>query len=110
MTAPGSGAVNGFAGPAVTPAPSYSPRARLTGGWFLRGEVVGKPLTARELECLARAAHGLTDQAIAIDMGVAKNTVRNRMTMVLAKLGVQTRIEAFIAMGWLTPPAIEAAA
>ena len=112
MRTSGSGAANGFAGPAVTPAssPNYSPQSQLATR-RLRGEVLGRPLSRRERQCLAHAAHGLTDEAIGGELGISgASTVRNHFTVAYAKLGVTSRIEAFIALGWLTPPAIEAAA
>lgn len=61
-------------------------------------------LSPRELECLTRAAHGATSKAIAAEMGVTRHTVRNHNDVAYKKLGVHCQVEAFLALGWLTPP------
>jgi DNA-binding NarL/FixJ family response regulator len=51
-------------------------------------------LTKRERETLAGLAHGRSNRAIAEDLGIAENTVKNHVRAVLEKLGVATRTEA----------------
>lgn len=59
------------------------------------GATVALPdLTARESEVLDLLARGLPTQVIADRLHLAPKTVRNRLSEVFAKLGVQTRGEA----------------
>lgn len=51
-------------------------------------------LTGREGEVLRLLADGLTNQEIARRLYLSPKTVRNQVSLVLAKLGVQTRSEA----------------
>ena len=51
-------------------------------------------LTARELEVLAGAAEGESNQGIAERLGISANTVANHLHRVLAKTGAGTRLEA----------------
>jgi DNA-binding NarL/FixJ family response regulator len=51
-------------------------------------------LTAREGEVLRLVADGLTNQEIARRLFLSPKTVRNQVSLVLAKLGVQDRTEA----------------
>ena len=51
-------------------------------------------LTARELEVLQGIVDGLTNQAIAIQMGISKTTVRSHVSSILAKLNVTNRTQA----------------
>lgn len=70
----------------------------------LRGEVRGLPLSDRELDAFeALARHGHHKDAAAA-MGVRPQTVRNYLRRGYAKLGVETAIEAFVALGWLQVP------
>jgi DNA-binding CsgD family transcriptional regulator len=52
------------------------------------------PLTARESECLAWAAHGKTDQETGRILGISARTVRFHIDNAKKKLGVATRIQA----------------
>ncbi len=62
------------------------------------------PLTARDREILAACADGLSTAEIATRLWLSEGTVRNRVSEILAKLGVRNRVEAVqIAResGWL---------
>ena len=51
-------------------------------------------LTDREREVLALIALGLTNRAIALDLGISEHTAKFHVGAVLAKLGAQSRAEA----------------
>ncbi|MCA9826389.1 MAG: helix-turn-helix transcriptional regulator [Dehalococcoidia bacterium] len=51
-------------------------------------------LTQREIEILERAAEGLTNRAIAGDLGIAESTVGHHLEHVYRKLGVGSRAAA----------------
>ena len=53
-------------------------------------------LTPRELEVLAALADGLSDKEIADRLQVRLETVRTHMVNLLAKLGVDTRLQALV--------------
>ena len=53
-------------------------------------------LTGRERETLSLMCEGLDDTAIATAMGVSRNTVRNNVARIYAKLGVNRRGAAII--------------
>lgn len=51
-------------------------------------------LSARECEVLALVASGYSNQEIAAELGIARNTVKNHLRSILAKLGVKNRAQA----------------
>lgn len=51
-------------------------------------------LTRREQEVLAMLAHGLSNAAIATELSVSVNTVRNHVANLSAKLGAHSKLEA----------------
>ena len=53
-----------------------------------------EPLTTDDQQLLALLAAGLTDQAIARKLGVAKRTVERRIRRLMDSLGAQTRFQA----------------
>jgi pimeloyl-ACP methyl ester carboxylesterase len=53
-------------------------------------------LTAREAEIVERIARGLDNTAIAAQLGLSEKTVRNHITHIFDKLGVQTRAQAIV--------------
>jgi DNA-binding NarL/FixJ family response regulator len=53
-------------------------------------------LTARERQILAALGEGLSDKDIAYRLGISPDTARNHMANVLAKLGVESRLQAVI--------------
>lgn len=56
----------------------------------------GTNLTARELEVLPLLAAGLTNKAIARELGLTEGTVRIYVSAILAKLGAANRTEASV--------------
>jgi DNA-binding CsgD family transcriptional regulator len=54
----------------------------------------GKPLSARERQCLEMAARGLTTGDIALKLGIAERTAQFHFSNILDKLGVLNRAEA----------------
>jgi pimeloyl-ACP methyl ester carboxylesterase/DNA-binding CsgD family transcriptional regulator len=53
-------------------------------------------LTVREGEILAHIARGLDNAQIAAQLGLSEKTVRNHITHIFDKLGVQTRAQAIV--------------
>jgi DNA-binding CsgD family transcriptional regulator len=53
-------------------------------------------LTARELEILQALAEGLDGQAVADRLGISRRTERNHVAHILAKLGVNSRLQALV--------------
>ena len=51
-------------------------------------------LTPRERDVLMRVADGLSNRQIGIELGLAEKTVKNHVSAVLAKLGLQSRTQA----------------
>jgi DNA-binding CsgD family transcriptional regulator len=60
------------------------------------GILMGLGLTARESEVLHWLAEGKTNEAIAIILGIALRTVEKHVENILAKLGVENRVEAVL--------------
>ncbi|MEW5872452.1 MAG: response regulator transcription factor [Chloroflexota bacterium] len=58
------------------------------------GEGLPEPLTARELEILRLLAQGLSNRQIANRLSLAEGTVKNNVTSILQKLGVDDRTQA----------------
>ena len=54
------------------------------------------PLSPREMEALRLLAEGLSTEQITERMGVSRATARNHISHVLAKMGVQSRLQAVI--------------
>ncbi len=53
-----------------------------------------EPLSSREQEILAGMARGLTNKEIALRLNLTEGTVKNYVTTILQKLGVQDRTQA----------------
>lgn len=51
-------------------------------------------LTPREQDVLALLSQGMSNKAIAQTLGLCEKTVKNRVTSILAKLGVSNRVQA----------------
>lgn len=51
-------------------------------------------LTARQMEILHSVARGLTNEDIAIQLGISANAIKHHLSAIFAKLGVATRAEA----------------
>ncbi len=60
----------------------------------LRGEIIGNPLSQRQVEILFLAGKGLSNERIANELGVSKHTVKNIISETLSKMGVVTAIDA----------------
>lgn len=58
------------------------------------GSAVGADMTPREREVLERLSSGAANRAIAADLGLSVNTVRNYVQAVLTKLGAHSKLEA----------------
>jgi len=71
---------------------SYADLANQTTGHHHAGPI--GDLTDRELEALRGIARGLSNRAIASELGIAENTVKNHVRGVLEKLHVSSRTEA----------------
>ena len=54
------------------------------------------PLTARELEVLQLLARGLTNRAIALELGITQHTIKFHVNAIMSKLEVQSRTEAVV--------------
>ncbi|TDB91913.1 response regulator transcription factor [Actinomadura sp. KC216] len=55
-----------------------------------------EPLTAREQEVLVCVGRGLSNRQIATKLGLAENTAKTHVSRVLAKLGMNSRVQAAI--------------
>lgn len=54
------------------------------------------PLTGRENEVLQLLARGLTNRAIALELGITQHTVKFHVNAIMSKLDVQSRTEAVV--------------
>jgi DNA-binding CsgD family transcriptional regulator len=70
-------------------------RTRRSGPLTVAGfeQATGSPLTAREREVAILARTGRTNRAIARTLGITEDTVKQHMTRVMAKTGVQSRTQ-----------------
>jgi DNA-binding NarL/FixJ family response regulator len=62
-----------------------------------RGRSIDAELTAREHDVLALIAQGATNQAVAEELFISVNTVRNHVSNVLVKLDAHSKLEAVVA-------------
>lgn len=60
----------------------------------LNEEKEGQLISEKELVILQRVAEGLTNKAIALEMGVSQRTIENHLTRLFDKLQVSSRAEA----------------
>lgn len=68
----------------------------------------GHDLTTREMEVLGLIVAGLTNQQIADQLFVARDTVRNHVASILSKLGAHSKLQAAsiaVRRGLIPPPA-----
>lgn len=54
------------------------------------------PMTAREQEVLQQLARGLTNRAIALELGITQHTVKFHVNAIMSKLDAQSRTEAVV--------------
>jgi DNA-binding NarL/FixJ family response regulator len=62
------------------------------------------PLSAREMEVLTYVTKGLSNKEIALQLGISHQTVKNHVTAILRKLGVEDRTQATVyalRRGWV---------
>ena len=59
-------------------------------------EPMPSPLTAREQEVLRQLARGLTNRAIALELGITQHTVKFHVNAIMSKLEAQSRTEAVV--------------
>lgn len=62
------------------------------------------PLSAREMEVLKYVARGMSNKEIALVLGISHQTVKNHVTSILRKIGVEDRTQAAIyalRRGWV---------
>lgn len=62
------------------------------------------PLTARELQILARVAEGCSNRVIGLELGISEQTVKNHLAKVLQRLNVSDRTASVVLSlrnGWL---------
>lgn len=61
-------------------------------------------LTRTERRLMRLLANGKTVGEAAEVVGMKRQSAKNRLGFAYAKLGVRNRYEAFLELGWLTPP------
>jgi DNA-binding NarL/FixJ family response regulator len=62
------------------------------------------PLSSREMEVLSYVTKGMSNKEIAVALGISHQTVKNHVTAILRKLGVEDRTQAAIyalRRGWV---------
>jgi len=78
--------------------------AQMTSGKPAAASEQVEPLTERELDVLRLAVHGLTNKAIAAELGLSDRTIQGHLANIYGKLGVTGRTEAVtraLKLGWL---------
>jgi DNA-binding NarL/FixJ family response regulator len=68
--------------------------SRLAPATLHPGPAISEPLTAREREILAGITRGLTNKEIAVRLSLTEGTVKNYISVIFQKLGVQDRTQA----------------
>ena len=61
-----------------------------------RSHYLGPGLTRRELDVLRQVTRGLSNRAIASELGISENTVKNHVRSILEKLQAKSRAEAVV--------------
>lgn len=67
--------------------------------WAGNQQLLGKPLTQREIEVLETIRDGATNKQTAFALQMSEQTAKNHMSSILAKLGVPDRTAAVIRAG-----------
>lgn len=78
--------------------------AQMMAGKSMRSAEQIEPLSERELAVLRLAAHGLTNKAIAVELGLSDRTIQGHLANIYGKLAVASRTEAVtkaLKLGWL---------
>jgi DNA-binding NarL/FixJ family response regulator len=76
----------------------------LAGGLAADMEEYLSPLSPREMEILEHVTRGMSNKEIAFKLGISHQTVKNHMTSILRKLGVDDRTQAAVyalSRGWV---------
>lgn len=66
-------------------------------------------LSTREYEILLLVTRGLSNKQIALELGISHQTVKNHMTAILRKMGLEDRTQAAvmaISRGWIRQPVL----
>ncbi|HAN71522.1 MAG TPA: hypothetical protein DCQ36_08025 [Actinobacteria bacterium] len=61
-----------------------------------RRDYLGPELTRREVDVLRQLARGLANRAVAAELGISENTVKNHVRSILEKLQASSRSEAVV--------------
>ena len=61
-------------------------------------------LTPSEDRVLRLKAKGLTNYAVAYELGVSEQTIKNEVSTLYARLGVESLVGAIRVMGWMHVP------
>ena len=69
-------------------------------------DLLGGPLTGRQIAVLALLAKGKSNKQIANELDISENTVKAHMTSILRKLGVATRAQAIVTFQRTDPAAM----
>ena len=65
---------------------------------FFQRSLIGLPLTPREREMVTELLKGRSNKEIAADFAIGEQSVKNMLSGIYAKLGVQSRTELFHAI------------
>jgi DNA-binding NarL/FixJ family response regulator len=77
---------------------------RISGPLLTDTEDTFIPLSPREMEILEHVTRGKSNKEIAYELGISHQTVKNHMTAILRKLGVDDRTQAAVyalSRGWV---------
>jgi two-component system, LuxR family, response regulator FixJ len=65
---------------------------------FFQRRLLGLPLTVRERDLVSGLLKGQSNKELAISLGIGEQSVKNALSAIYAKLGVQSRTELFHAV------------
>jgi len=65
---------------------------------FFQRRLLGLPLTVRERDLVAGLLKGQSNKELAVNLGIGEQSVKNALSAIYAKLGVQSRTELFHAV------------